>query len=92
MKTKIKAFLLKFYNSERPLLKELAAAFVKAFLAVFIPAVTGVLAEVVKAGGGHLHISLLVSVLASAFLAAVYAGVHAAAKTLKTRVGEKIGA
>lgn len=92
MKAKIKSILLKFYNDERPVLKELTAAFLKAFLAVFIPSATGVLAEVVKAGGGNLHLGVLLSLLASAFIGAVYVGIKAAAKTLKLRLKTKIGA
>lgn len=92
MKAKITAFVLKFYTAERPLLKELTSAFLKAFFVTFIPAVTGLLGEVAKAGGGHVHYGVLVSILASAFLAAVYAGVHAAVKVAKQKIGKKVGA
>lgn len=90
MKAKVKAFVLKFYNSNRSTLKELVAAFLKAFVAVFVPSATGVLTDLTNASGGHIHISVVISALAAAFLAAVYAGVHAGAKVLKNVIAAKV--
>ena len=93
MKNKIKSLVLALYKSNRIVLKELGASFLKAFLAVFLPALLGILSELSKLGtGGNIHLSFLLSLLVSGFVGAVYAGVHAASKVLKDWLKSKVGA
>lgn len=74
---KLKLFILSLYNSHQVFLKGVVSAFAKAFLAVFIPSIFGILANLSGVAGGSIHLSFLLSVVLSAVIAAFYAGVHA---------------
>lgn len=83
----VKALLLKVYNSHRVRIKAIAANFSKAFLAVFIPSVLGILSDLTKLDtGGHIHVTFLLALVLSAFVGAMNAGVHAVLSSLNVKL------